>query len=77
MGEEHRLTAFENKVLKKKLESKRDQATRKWRRLHKEELYDLYSSTNIRISNQNNEKGGKCGTYGGEESCIQDTDGES
>ena len=26
---------------------KRDEATGKWRRLHKEELYDLYSSTNI------------------------------
>ena len=50
MGEEHRLTAPENKVLKKKLGSKRDEVTREWRRLHKEELYDLYSSTNIRMS---------------------------
>jgi len=50
MGEEHRLTAPENKVLKKKLGSKRDEVTREWRRLHKEELYNLYSSTNIRMS---------------------------
>jgi hypothetical protein len=26
---------------------KKDEVTGKWRRLHKEELYDLYSSTNI------------------------------
>jgi hypothetical protein len=38
---------FENRVLKKKIGSKRDEVTREWRRLHNEELYDLYSSTNI------------------------------
>jgi hypothetical protein len=33
--------------LRKKIGSKRDEVTREWRRLHNEELYDLYSSTNI------------------------------
>ena len=43
----NRLTVFENRVLKKTFGSKRDEVTREWRRLHNEELYDLYSSTNI------------------------------
>jgi hypothetical protein len=34
-------------VLGKIFGPKRDEVTWKWRRLHKEELYDLYSSTNI------------------------------
>jgi len=31
-------------VLKKLFRPERDKVTREWRRLHKEELYDLYSS---------------------------------
>jgi hypothetical protein len=38
---------FENRVLRKMLGPKRDEVTGKWRRLHKEELHDLYSSPNI------------------------------
>jgi hypothetical protein len=34
-------------VLGKTFGPKRDEVTGKWRRLHKEELYDQYSSTNI------------------------------
>ena len=41
MGEKHRLTAFENRVLQKKIGSKGDEVTGEWRRLHKEEHYDL------------------------------------
>jgi hypothetical protein len=46
---EHGMKVFENRVLRKVLvfEPTRDEATEEWRRLHKEELYDLYSSTNI------------------------------
>jgi hypothetical protein len=39
---EHRL-----RVLKKIFGPKRDEVTEEWRRLHNEELYDLYSSSNI------------------------------
>jgi hypothetical protein len=40
-------------VLRKTFGPKRDEVTRKWRRLHHEELYDLYSSPIIiRVINQ-------------------------
>jgi hypothetical protein len=38
---------FENRVLRKILGPNRDEITRAWRRLHKEELFNLYSSQNI------------------------------
>jgi hypothetical protein len=47
LREEHRLRAFENRVLRKIFGLKSDEVTGDWRRLHKEELNDLYSSPNI------------------------------
>jgi hypothetical protein len=38
---------FENRVLRGIFGPKRDEATGEWRRLHNEELNDLYSSLNI------------------------------
>jgi hypothetical protein len=38
---------FENRVLTRIFELKRDEATEEWRKLHNEELRDLYSSPNI------------------------------
>jgi hypothetical protein len=38
---------FENRVLMRIFGPKRDEATGEWRRLHNEELNDLYSSPNI------------------------------
>ena len=46
MREEHRLRVFENRVLRRIFEPKRDGVT-EWRKLHNEELNDLYSSPNI------------------------------
>jgi hypothetical protein len=45
--EEHRLRAFENSVLRRIFGPKRDEVTGKWRKLHNENLNDLYSSPNI------------------------------
>jgi hypothetical protein len=47
LREEQRLWVFENRVLRRIFGPKRDEATRDWRRLHDEELNDLYSSPNI------------------------------
>jgi hypothetical protein len=38
---------FENRVLRRIFGHKRDVVTGEWRKLHKEELNDLYSSPNI------------------------------
>jgi hypothetical protein len=38
---------FENRVLRRIFGLKRDEVTGEWRRLHNEELYDVYSSPNI------------------------------
>jgi hypothetical protein len=45
--EEHTLRVFENKVLRRILGPKRDEVTGGWRKLHNEELRDLYSSPSI------------------------------
>jgi hypothetical protein len=38
---------FENRVLRRIFAPKRDEATGEWKKLHNEELRDLYSSPNI------------------------------
>jgi hypothetical protein len=38
---------FENRVLRKTFVPKRDEVTGEWRRLRNEELYDVYSLSNI------------------------------
>jgi hypothetical protein len=46
LGEEHKLRVFENSVLRKIFGPKREEAG-SWRKLHNDELYDLYSLPNI------------------------------
>ena len=47
LGEERRLRLFENRVLRRIFGSKRHEVTGDWRKLHNEELNDLYSSPTI------------------------------
>jgi hypothetical protein len=45
--EEHRLKVFENRVFRRIFGPKRDEMTGEWRKMHNEELRDLYSSLSI------------------------------
>jgi hypothetical protein len=45
--EEHRLRVFENRVLRKIFGLKRDEVIGGWRKLHNEELHNLYCSPSI------------------------------
>jgi hypothetical protein len=47
LREERRLRVFENRVLRRVFGPKRDKVIGEWRKLHKEELRDLYSLLNI------------------------------
>jgi len=47
LGEELRQRVYENRVLRRVFGAKRDEVTGEWRKLHNEELNDLYCSPNI------------------------------
>jgi hypothetical protein len=47
LREEHRLRVFENRVLRRPKLDQRDEVTGGWRKLHNEELHNLYSSSSI------------------------------
>jgi hypothetical protein len=52
---------FENRVLRRIPGREEDEVTEEWRKLHNDELNDLYSSLN-KIAK--NEMGGACSAYG-------------
>jgi hypothetical protein len=43
---------FENRVLRRIFGPKRDEVTGKWRKLHNEELHNLYSFLNMQIKSK-------------------------
>jgi hypothetical protein len=47
LREEHRLRVFENRMLRRIFGAERDEVTGEWRKLHKEDLKDLYPSPDI------------------------------
>jgi hypothetical protein len=47
LRKKHRLRVFENRVLRRIFGPKRDEVTGEWKKLHNEELHDLYSSPSI------------------------------
>ena len=59
LREERKLRMFDNIVLRRIFGLRRDEVTGEWKRLHNEELNDLYSSPNIvRVIKS------RCGAYG-------------
>jgi hypothetical protein len=67
---------FENRVLRRVFGPKGDEVTRELRKLHNEELNDLYFSPNIvRVIKSIMRLGGACSAYGGGEKRIQDLGG--
>jgi hypothetical protein len=47
LRKEHRLRVFENRVLRRIFGPKKDEVTGEWRKLHNEELHNLYSSPDV------------------------------
>jgi hypothetical protein len=68
---------FENRVLRRIVGPKRDEVTGERRKLHSEELHNLYSSPDIIRQVKANEVGGTCGMHGREKSVLQGFGGKS
>jgi hypothetical protein len=70
---------FQNRVLRKVFGRKRDEVTGECRKLHNEDLNDLYFITQYCAGGKikKNEMGWACGAYGEGESCAQDFGGEA
>ena len=78
MREERKLRVFENMVLRRIFGPSGDEVTGDWRRLHNEELNDLYCSPNIvrvikwrrmrwarHVARMGEERGGRIGSWWG------------
>jgi hypothetical protein len=64
---EYGLMAFENWVVRRIFGPKRDEVTGRWRKLHNEEVHDVYSSpSTIRIIRSRKMRWTGRGTNGGE-----------
>jgi len=70
LREEHTPKVVESRVLKRLFELERDEVTGELRKLHNEELNDLFSPNIVRVIKKKNEIGGACSVYWGEERRI-------
>jgi len=72
LREERKLRVFEKMVLRRIFGRRRDEVTGEWRKLHNEELNDLYSSPNIVrvIKSRRMRWAGHVACMGGERGCI-------
>jgi hypothetical protein len=68
---------FENSVLRRIFGPKRDEVTGEWRKLHNEELHNLYSSPDIISQVKANEVGGAYGTHGRGEKSVHGFGGKA
>jgi hypothetical protein len=68
LRKEHRVRVCENRVLRRIFGPKSDEVTGGWRKLHNEELHNLFSSLSL-ITDEVKEDaiGRACSTNGGEE----------
>jgi hypothetical protein len=72
LREEPRLRVFENRVLRRIFGPKMDEVTGGWRKLHNEELHNLYSSPSIikMTKPRRIQMGRACSTCAREEECM-------
>jgi hypothetical protein len=70
LREEHRLRVFENRVLRRIFGPRRVEVTGDWRKLHNEELHNMYSSPNIIRMIKDYEMGRACSTNVGDKECA-------
>jgi hypothetical protein len=68
---------FENRVLIRIFGPKKDEVTGEWRKLHNEELHNLYSSPDIIRQVKANEVGRACGTHGRGQKIVQGIGGKA
>ena len=73
------MRVFENRVLRRVFEPKRDKVTGEWRKLRNEELRDLYSLPNIVrvVKSRRMRWAGHVARMVGGKSCAQGSSGET